>query len=245
MPASFIDIMTLRPAARKSAIAVCSAGSVTSTTPPHLRWGLLQREAEIGHQLGELLQASQIVGLILLGEFDHQHGVGIAAHGGCDHRLEHRDVAPERDHGAVDQLDRDRLQLHQMLGRIHRLVEAAEMADAERPVADHRPQLQLDLRGEGERAFRADQQMRHVVGDVARGQRIEIVAADPALHLWEICRRSRRPRARRESSMSRNKQGRVRRIDVREIARHLAEMQQRAVGERGIHRQCVLSRMVP
>ena len=78
--------------------------------------------------------------------------------------LEHRDVAAEREHGAVDQFDRDRPQLDQMLGGVHRLVETAEMADAERLVADDRPQLQLDLGGEGERAFGADQQMRHVVG---------------------------------------------------------------------------------
>ena len=77
-------------------------------------------------------------------------------------------------------------QLHQMLGGIHRLVETAEMADAEHLVADHRPQLQFDLRGEGQRAFGADQEMRHVVRRVARHQRIEIVAADAALHFREF-----------------------------------------------------------
>ena len=78
--------------------------------------------------------------------------------------------------------------LHQMLGGIHRLVEAAEMADAQHLVADHRPQLQFDLGGEGQRALGADQQMRHVVGGVARHQRIEIVAADAALHFRKLVR---------------------------------------------------------
>ena len=158
-------------------------GDLDHAAPFALR--LVPAKTEIGHQLAELLQSPEVFGLILLGEFDDQHGVGIAAHGGADDRLEHRDLAPERDHGAVDQFDRDRPQLHQMLGGIHRLVEAAEMADAQHLVADHRPQLQFDLGGEGQRAFRADQQMRQVVRRIARHQRIEIVAADPALHLWE------------------------------------------------------------
>ena len=53
-------------------------------------------------------------------------------------------------------------------------------------VADHGPQLQLDRCGEGERAFGADQKMRHVVAAVARHQRIDIIAADAALHLREF-----------------------------------------------------------
>ena len=41
------------------------------------------------------------------------------------------DVARELDHGAVDEFDRDRLQRDDMLGGVHRLVETAEMADAD------------------------------------------------------------------------------------------------------------------
>jgi len=48
------------------------------------------------------------VGLIFFREFDDQQRIGIAAHGRIDHRPEHRDVAAERDHGAVDQFDCDR-----------------------------------------------------------------------------------------------------------------------------------------
>ena len=188
MPSCFIDIMTLRPAARKSAIAglQCGFDDFDHAAPFALR--LVPAEAEIGHQLAELLQPMQVFGLVFLGEFHDQQRIGIAAHGRVDDRPEHRDVAAERDHGAVDQFDGDRPQLHQMLRRVHRLVEAAEMADTEHLVADHRPQLELDLRGEGQRALGADQEMRQVVRRIARHQRIEIVAADAALHLWKPLR---------------------------------------------------------
>ena len=69
---------------------------------------MIPAEAEIGHQLAELFQAAQIFGLILFGEFHDQHCVGIAPNRCVDDRLEHRDVAAERDHGAVDQFDRNR-----------------------------------------------------------------------------------------------------------------------------------------
>ena len=177
--------MTLRPAARKSAIAGLQGGfgDLDHAAPFALR--SVPAKAEVGHQFAELLQAMQVFGLVFLGEFHDQHRIGIAAHRGRDDRLEHRDVAAERNHGAVDQFHRDRPQLHQMLRRIHRLVKTAEMADAQHLVADDRPQLEFDLRGESQRAFGADQKMRHVVRRIARHQRIEIVAADAALHLWK------------------------------------------------------------
>ena len=53
-------------------------------------------------------------------------------------------------------------ELDEVLRRVHRLVEAAEMAGADRALAEQRRELQLDLRGEAERAFRADQDMREV-----------------------------------------------------------------------------------
>ena len=149
-------------------MAVCRPGSddLDHAAPFALR--IIPAEAEIGHQLAELFQPPDIFGLIFFGEFDDQNRIGIAAHGGGDDRLEHRDVAAQRQHGAIDQLHRDRPQFYQMLGGIHRLVETAEVADAEHLVADDRPQLQLDLRGEGERAFGAHQQMRQLFG-VLRG----------------------------------------------------------------------------
>ncbi len=67
-------------------------------------------------------------------------------------------------------------------------MEAAEMAGADRAPAEQRRELQLDLGGEGERALGADQDMREVDVVAAGHQRIEIVAADPALHLRETRR---------------------------------------------------------
>ncbi len=103
--------------------------------------GLVPAKTEIGHQLAKLLQAGQVFGLVFLGKLDDQDRIGIAAHGGGDDGSEHRDLAPQREHGAIRQLDCDRPQFYQMLGRIHRLVKTAEVADAQHLVADHRPQF--------------------------------------------------------------------------------------------------------
>src|SRR6476661_1965083 len=72
-----------------------------------------------------------------------------------------------------------------MLRGIHRRMEAAEMAGPDRALAEQRRQLQLDLRGESERALRADQDMREVRIVVARQEGVEVVAADAALQLGE------------------------------------------------------------
>ena len=140
-------------------------------------------EAEVAHQLPELAKACEIFLPVVLGELDEQHRIRLAAHEGVDGRAEHRDVAGELDHGAVDELDRDRLELDDMLGRRHRIVEAREVAGADRAPPEQRPQLELDPRREAERAFRADEDMREVVDRRVGRERIEIVAADPALHL--------------------------------------------------------------
>ena len=92
----------------------------------------------------------------------------------------------ELEHGAVDQLDRDRLELDQMLRGVHRLVERAEVAGADRALAQQRRELQLDAGGERERAFRAEQDVREIVLRRVRREGIEIVAADAALHLREV-----------------------------------------------------------
>jgi len=54
---------------------------------------IVPAKAEIGHQLGELLQALKILGLILFCKFDDQDRIGIAANGRADDRLKHRDLA--------------------------------------------------------------------------------------------------------------------------------------------------------
>ena len=108
MPSSFIDIMMLRPAVRTSVMRGLQLRVEHLDHAAPFGAGLVPAEAEIAHQFAELLQAAQILVPVVLGEFDEQHRVRIAAHEGVDGRLEHRDVAGERDHGAVDQFDRDR-----------------------------------------------------------------------------------------------------------------------------------------
>ena len=62
------------------------------------------------------------------------------------------------------------------------------MADAERALAEHGPELELDRGRIGERAFRADEDMGEVVRGRVRQERVEIVAADAALHLGKARR---------------------------------------------------------
>ena len=143
----------------------------------------LSGEAEIAHQFDELSQAPQIVVGVVAGELGQQDRVGFASDKAIDHRAEHRVVARQLDHRAIDQLDRGRAELDDVLRRIHRLVEGREMADAEHPVRRDRLQVQFDLAEKGERAFRADQQMRHVVAGVV--DHVDVVAADPAQQLRE------------------------------------------------------------
>ena len=220
---------------------LCNAGSMISTTPPHLRGGLFQPKPRSAISSLSCFRRRRVLGLILFGEFDDQDRIGIAANGRPDDRLEHRDLAAERDHGAVDQLDRDRAQFDQMLGGIHRLVEAAEMADAQHLVADDGPQFQLDLGGEGQRAFGADQKMRHIVGRVARHQRIEIVAADAALHFRKSLGDFLGLALAQRQHVAKQSRSHLAGVGAREIARDLAEMQRRAVGERRLHRARVVA----
>jgi len=58
-----------------------------------------------------LLQAPQIVVGILAGELGQKDRVGLAPHKALDDRAEHRVVAGQLDHRAVDQLDRRGAQL--------------------------------------------------------------------------------------------------------------------------------------
>ena len=115
------------------------------------------------------------------------------------------------------------------------------MADAQHLVADHRPQLQFDLGGEGKRPLRAHQQMRHVVGGVARHQRIEIVAADAALHFRKFLGDFGRFPFAESQHVGKQIEAVVARIQPGEIARHLTEMKHRAVGKGCVHRQRVIA----
>ena len=106
-PSPFIDIMMLRPALRTSHDRALEG-----------RVGRLDDgagEAEIAHQLDELPEAAQVVVGVVAGELDEQHRVRLAADEAVDDRAEHRDVARQLDHRAVDQLDRARAQLDDVL----------------------------------------------------------------------------------------------------------------------------------
>ena len=78
--------------------------------------------------------------LLLAGiELNKQDRVRLAAYEFFQRRLEHRDLAGKFDHGAVYQFDRDRPGFHEMLGRIHRFIEAPEVACGDHPLAEHGP----------------------------------------------------------------------------------------------------------
>ena len=195
--------------------------------------------AEVAHQLGEPQQPAEILAMIVLAELDEQDRLRIAAHHGIDRRLEHRDVARQAEHGAVDQFDGNRRELDDVLRRLHRALEAAEVAGADRAAAEQRRELELDLGGEAERAFGADQDMREVHVVAAGHERVEIVAADAALHLREA-RLDHLGLARadlHEVARQRLERGR----DVGEIGRDRAEMQGAAVRQQRIDREHVLA----
>jgi len=169
-PPASIDIMTLRRRCGSLQSRPARPALTTSTTPAPFALVAVPVEAEIAHQFGELLQLLQVLRLVFLGKLDdsiaHRDRPSPSA------SITGRNIAistPERDHGAVDKLDCNRTQLDEVLGGVHRLIEAAEMADAEYLVSDNGPEFEFDLRGEGERAFRADQKMRHVVWRHCRG----------------------------------------------------------------------------
>ena len=66
------------------------------------------------------------------------------------------------DHRAVDELDRGRLQLDDVLGAVHRPVEALEVDHAQRLVARQRRQTEGQALRDGQRALAADQQVGEV-----------------------------------------------------------------------------------
>ena len=110
---------------------------------------------------------------------------------------------------------------------------------ARRP--EQRRELQLDLGGERERALGADQNVREIEIVAAGHQRVEIVAADPALHFGKarldlvgLARRQREQvaRERHERRLSRQ---------VGEIARGRTEMRARPVRQHRIDREHVLA----
>jgi hypothetical protein len=101
--------------------------------------------AEVAHQFVELGEAAHVLRLLVFREFNKQQRIRLAAHVGLHHRAEHGDVAGEFDQCAIHHLHRDGTELDDVLGRLHRLPEGGEMADAERLVLRKRREFQLDL----------------------------------------------------------------------------------------------------
>jgi hypothetical protein len=199
-------------------------------------------EAEISHQLMQALQ-SPFVFLRLLGELDQQQCGRGAAHKGFERRPEHRDVAGESDHGRVDELDRNRPELDDMLSRRHRLLETAKMASADRTLAKHGRELELDCGGKGERALRADQDMGEVDIVPSRHQRIDVVTADPALHPGKARRDlAGLARAEREQIAGQGLEGRIV-GQVGKVRRDRTEMRPGAVSQQCVDGEDVFPRV--
>ena len=164
MPSCFIDIITLSPAARNSAIAVCCAGSVISTTPPHCCRSLCQPKPR------SAINSPSCRSRCRFSAGSSRRIRPPAAPRGRRARqlaMIGLNISISRPSASMVRSTSSTAigpSSHQMLGGIHRLVEAAEMADAQHLVADQRPQFQFDRGGEGQRAFGADQEMRQIVG---------------------------------------------------------------------------------
>ena len=196
-------------------------------------------EAEIADQRLERAQAAQIFLVIVFAEFDQQHRGRRTAHELLQRRAEDIDLAGEFDHRGVDQLNRDRLQTHNVLRAIHSFVEAAEVNRTDRAAAEQRRQLQFDAGREGERALATDQNMREVDVVLSWHQRVEIVAADAALHF-------RKPRSDFLGLALADDEKVVRELPqhrrhVVDVAAHRAELGERAIGEQRIDRDDIVA----
>ena len=173
--------MMLSPAVRTSVMRGLQLGVEHLDHAAPFGAGPVPADAEIADQLAKLLQPTQIL-IIVLGEFDKQNRFRIAAQERIHRRPVHRDVAGEPEHGAVDQLDRDRTELDDILRRRHRLVKAAEM---------HAPTARRPSCGESFSSILVENasvpseptsRCARLMSLRARHQRVEIVAADAALH---------------------------------------------------------------
>ena len=195
-PRSFIDIMMLRPGGahlrdRRPAVS----GSSTSTTPPHWARSLVPAETEIADQLAELAQPAHVLGVVL-GELDEQDRFGIAAQERFERRLEHRDLA-RQSRSWCDRPARPRsgFSLTMCWAASIACIETAEMADADGAAAEQRPELQFDRGRKGERAFRADQNMREIDAGSSRDRARRDCSRRRGAAPSESAPRSRRPRA--------------------------------------------------
>ena len=117
------------------------------------------------------------------------------------------------------------------------------MAGADRAPAEQRRQFQLDPGREAERALRPDQDMCEIERVAAGQERIEIVAADAALHFrkarFDFARLARADR----EQIARDAAQRRSRRQIGQVGTDGAEMRLRSVGEDRVDRQHVLARI--
>ena len=97
---------------------------------------------------------------VVAGELDQQDRSGSPFTKRLDHRRERRVGARQLDHRAVHELHRARASASRCAARLHRLVEAREVATPSALWLGHRRQLEVDALEQRERAFAADQQAR-------------------------------------------------------------------------------------
>ena len=187
----------LRPEVRSSVIAACKLGIEHFDDAAPFRAALVPAEAEIAHQLVQPASRRRFSSCSSSPNSTSRIASGSPRTNCFERRPEHRDLAGELDHGAIDQFDRDRRQLDDVLRGIHRLMEAAEMAGADRAAAEQRPQLHFDRGRERERALGADQDVREIDVVLARAPARRDCSRRPGAAPWETAPRSRRPRARR------------------------------------------------
>ena len=146
-------------------------------------------QAQVAHQLDQRAQLRQQCAAVVAAELDQQNRRRLAQQRGLDRRTECWVVARQIDHRSVDQFDRAGPELDDVLGRVHRCVEAREVHHPQQLGARQGAELEPQAAGESQRALGADQQVRQVdaavvgVGPLAAGMEdVEVVAADAAHH---------------------------------------------------------------
>jgi hypothetical protein len=122
-PSPFMDIMMLRPALRTSQMSFCRRASVISTTLPGSPRSAISSLSARNRAACAAASSPE--------KFDEQDRIRIAANEFGDGLRVRADLARKADHRAVDELDRGRIQPHDVLRALHRGVELREVADAE------------------------------------------------------------------------------------------------------------------
>ena len=89
------------------------------------------RKSQVSHELHQLLQFGDLCRVILAGEFNEQHTIGLTLQKRVNRFLVNGNAARQIEHGAVDQLNCGRCQFHDMLCRVHAIVKTREVANAE------------------------------------------------------------------------------------------------------------------